>query len=184
MWDDLVWLLNYAATRPSNSITYIASDMCFHAHIDASYISTPKACSRAEGHFFFGYKPIQQNSPEDTSLNGTIHVVYKIIKNVLGSAAEAEIGTCYINAHELLPIRVCAEEMGHPKPPTLLQVDNTTSLGFANKNIKQEMTKAIDMRLYWIQDRKDQGQFTIYWSPVKTTLLVITENTILLLITH
>ena len=106
------------------------------------------------------------------------------IKNVMRSVEEAEIGTFYINALELLPIRVCAEEMGHPKVPTPLQVDNTTALGFANKNIKQKMSKAIDMRLYWIQDRKDQGQFTIYWSPVKTTLLVITANIILLLITQ
>ena len=55
--------------------------------------------------------------------------------------------------------------MGHPQGPNPLQVDNTTALGFANKNIKQKMSKAIDMRLYWIQDRKDQGKFTIYLSP-------------------
>ena len=110
--------------------------MCFYAHINASYVLTPKAHSHAAGHFFFGDKPIQRTPPADKALNGPIHVVFKIIKNILGSAAEAEIGTCYINARELLPIRVCAEEMGHLKVPTPLQVDNTTSLGFANKTIK------------------------------------------------
>ena len=88
----------------------------------------------------------------------------------MGSAAEAEIGTCYINARELLPICVCAEEMGNPQVPTPLLVDNITALGFAKKTIKQKMSKAIGMRLYLIQYKKDQGQFTIYWRPVKNNL--------------
>ena len=58
--------------------------------------------------FFFGEKPTQRTPPADKSLNGPIHVVCKIIKHVMGSAAEYEIGTCYINARDLLPIRVCA----------------------------------------------------------------------------
>ena len=60
-------------------------------------------------------------------LNGPIHVISKIIKNVMSSAAEAEIGAGYINAREALPIRVCLEEMGHPQLPTPLAVDNTTA---------------------------------------------------------
>ena len=70
-----------------------------------------------------------------------------------------------MNAQESLPIRVCLEEMGHPQPPTPIQVDNTTAVGFANKTIKQKRSKAIDMRFYWIQDRCNQGQFIIYWAP-------------------
>ena len=35
-WDAIVWLLSYAATHPNASITYHASDMCLHVHIDAS----------------------------------------------------------------------------------------------------------------------------------------------------
>ena len=108
VWYDLVWLLNNASTRSDTSITYIASYMCFHAHIDASYLSTPNARSRASGNVFFGDKPTQRTLPADAALNRPIHVVCKIIKNVMGSAAEYEIGTCYINARELLPIRVCA----------------------------------------------------------------------------
>ena len=79
----------------------------------------------------------------------------------MGSAIEAEIGTCYINARDLIPICVCAEEMGHPQVPTPLQVDNTTALGFANKDIKQKMSKAIGMRLYLIQYKK--GSRTIHY---------------------
>jgi hypothetical protein len=46
-----------------------------------------------------------------------------------------------------------------------MQVDNTTSVGFANSTIKQKRSKAIDMRFYWLQDRSKQGQFIIYWRP-------------------
>ena len=89
-------------------------------------------------------------------------MVCKIIKTVIVSYPEAEIGTCYINTSELIPICVCEEEMGHPQGPTPVQVYNTMVVGFANKNIKQKMSKLIDMRFYWLQDRKDQGQFKIY----------------------
>ena len=168
--DAIVWLLNYAATHPDAILTYVASDMCLHAHSDASYLSVPRARSRAGGHFFFGDKPTQGISPSATIINGAIHVVCQIIKSVMGSAAEVEIGAGYINARELLPIRVAAIEMGHPQPPTPIQVDNSTAVGFANKTIKQKISKAIDMRFYWIQDRTNQGQFTIYWSPGVTNL--------------
>ena len=86
-WDDLAWLINHAVTHPDSAITYIVNGMCLHAHNDASYISDPKVRSRAAGPFFFGDKPTQRTPPLDTALNGHIHMVYKIIKNVMGSAA-------------------------------------------------------------------------------------------------
>ena len=59
--------------------------------------------------FFFGDKQTQRIPPAYTAFNGTISVIWKIIKNVMGSAPESEIGTCYINARKLLSILVCAE---------------------------------------------------------------------------
>ena len=46
--------------------------------------------------------------------------------------------------------------MGHPQPPTLVEVDNSTAVGFANKQINQQKSKSMDMRYYWIQDRVAQ----------------------------
>ncbi len=83
----------------------------------------------------------------------------------MGPAAEAKIGASYVNGQEAIPIRNTLEELGHPQPPTPMQVDNTTAVGFANGTIKQKGSKAIDMRFYWIQDRTRQGQFLIYWRP-------------------
>ena len=50
--DNTILLLNYVATHPNVSVTYVASDMCLHTHSDASYLSVPKGRSRAGGDFF------------------------------------------------------------------------------------------------------------------------------------
>jgi len=41
------WLLNYSASHPNATIRFEASDMILWAHSDASYLSLPKAKSRA-----------------------------------------------------------------------------------------------------------------------------------------
>jgi hypothetical protein len=166
-WNDVTWLLNYAHTHPDATIRYVASDMQLHVHSDASYLSVTRARSRAGGHFTLNNipKPQQQTPHPPPTLNGPIHTICKIMSNVMGSAAEAEIGATYINAQESVPIRTTLVEMGHPQPPTPIQVDNTTAVGFANGTIKQKRSKAIDMRFYWLQDRTRQGQFRIYWGP-------------------
>ena len=45
-------LLDYLATQEDAVLSYHASDMVLEVHSDASYLSKPKACSRAGGHFF------------------------------------------------------------------------------------------------------------------------------------
>ena len=35
---------------------------------------------------------------------------------------------------------------------------------------KQNRSKSIDMRFYWLRDRADQGQFRIYWKHGDTNL--------------
>ena len=78
-------------------------------------------------------------------------------------AAEVEVGSTYESEKQAVPIRVDLEEMNHPQPPTPMQVDNTTNVAFVNKRLKQGISKAIDMRSYWIQDRVDQKIFMVYW---------------------
>ena len=163
--DKLVWLLNYVASNPDAAITYVASDMYLHVHSDASYLSAPKARSRARAHFFLSNHPNKTPSQDLQPLNGPIHVLAKIIRLVMASATEAEICASFLAAQEAVPIVKCLEELGHPQPPTPIQVDNTTAVGFVDKIIKQKRSKAIDMRFYWLQDRFNLGQFKIYWAP-------------------
>jgi hypothetical protein len=152
--------LDYCATHPDATIRYNASDMILLIDSDASYLTAPEARSRASGYFYLG-------SPLGTrqKLNGAIHQLAAVIKNVMSSAAEAEVGTAYINAREALPMRVALEEMGHPQPPTPLQTDNSTAYGIIHDTVKQRQSKAIDMRFYWLRDRQTQEQFNIYWGP-------------------
>jgi hypothetical protein len=53
----VVKLLNYVATNPNAVIRYKASGMTPYVHSDASYLSEPKAHSRAGGHFYLSDKP-------------------------------------------------------------------------------------------------------------------------------
>ena len=149
-------LLNYVSTHPNATIRYHKSDMILHVHSDASYLSEPQARSRAGGHFYLSNK----NCPTP---NGPIHTISSIMKNVMSSAAEAEIGAIFINCKDSEPIRTALFEMGHEQPPTPIQTDNNTATGFLNETIKQKRTKAIDMRFFWVIDRIKQNHFRVYW---------------------
>ena len=70
-----------------------------------------------------------------------------------------------MNAKFAAPLRTTLEELGHPQPPTPIKTDNTTANGIINGTVKQQRSKAIDMRFYWLKDRVEQGQFKIYWAP-------------------
>ena len=86
----------------------------------------------------------------------------------MASAAEAELGTLFLNCQEAVPICITLEEMGHYQRPTPVHVDNSTALGIATRTIKQRNSKEMDMRFYWIRDRKNQKQFNIYWKTGST----------------
>jgi hypothetical protein len=75
-------LLDYLATQEEAVLTYNKSNMILAVHSDASYLSEPKARSRAGGHFFLSY---DTNNPPN---NGAILNVAHIIKNVMSSATE------------------------------------------------------------------------------------------------
>ena len=83
----------------------------------------------------------------------------------MASDAEAEWGTLFSNCQEAVPIWITLEEMGHAQPPTLVQVDNSTALWIATGTTNKHKSKAMEMRFYWIRDRKNQKQFKIYWKP-------------------
>ena len=64
--------------------------------------------------------------------NGAIYNEASIIKSVMSSAAEAEIGALYINAQKRVEIRNILKEMGHMRPPTPVRTDNSTANGIVN----------------------------------------------------
>lgn len=161
-------ILNYCSTNPAAIIRYTASDMQLYVESDASYLSESKARSRAAGYFYLSKHRRNPNKPplhEEKSppANGAIHVLSNIMRDVVTSAAEAELGALFYNGKEAVPIRACLIELGHPQAPTPMVTDNQTASGIANDSVKQKRSKAMDMRFYWIRDRVRKGQFYIYW---------------------
>jgi hypothetical protein len=135
--------------------------MILHIHSDTSNLSENEAKSRSGGFFYMG-----NTTKNDKKLtNGAILIVSKVLKHVMSSAAEAEIGAVFIDAKEWAVLRTTLEELGHKQPLTPMETDNTTATGNSNGTIKQKRTKAMDMRFYWIKYGVKQGQFKIYWGP-------------------
>jgi len=69
-------VLDYLAVHPDAKVKYRASDMVMNIHSDASYLTEPKARSRACGHFFMWWLP-QDNKP--IKLNRVFHTLCTIL---------------------------------------------------------------------------------------------------------
>ena len=87
-------VLDYLATHPNTVVRFRASDMVMNIHPDVSYLSEPKAHSRACGHFFVGALP---KDGDPIKLNGAFHTLCSILRFVVASAAEAELGALFLN---------------------------------------------------------------------------------------
>jgi hypothetical protein len=143
-------------------------------HSDASYLSESEANSRAGGFCYMG-----NASKHDKNLtNGAILIFSKVLKHIMSSAAEAEIGAVFINAEEGAVIRTTLEELGHNQPPTPMETDNTTATGYSNGTIKQNVQKPwtcvfIGSRIEW---NKASLKFT--GAQVLKIWRIISQNTI------
>ena len=84
----------------------------------------------------------------DPPNNGAVLNTAQIIKVVMSSVAEAELGAMFINAQEAVPARITLEELGHKQPKTPMQIDNSTAVGVVNSNIQPRRTNAMDMMFH------------------------------------
>ena len=116
-------LLDYVATHSNARIRYVASDMIINLHSGASYLSEPKAKSRARGHFWIG------NKGDEDFNNGAIVKLSSVNKHVMSSASESELKALFYNCKAAVPLRVTLEEMGHRQPKTPVTTDNSTAHG-------------------------------------------------------
>ena len=113
--DALTQLLKYTATHQNSTVCFRRSRMILHIHSDGYYLWTQKARSQARRNCF-----LLSNTANPTKFptKRPVHVIFKILCNVMGSAAETEVGASYINDHEDIIIQQALEEMGHPQSPT------------------------------------------------------------------
>ena len=76
------FFMDYAATHPDAVLTYRKSDMQLVVHSDASYLSKPKARSRAGGYFFLASDvPIPAN-------NGAVLNTENLFQTVMEACSE------------------------------------------------------------------------------------------------
>ena len=108
--------------------------------------------------FMAGDEEIQIN-------NGAVLNILQIIKSVMSSAAEAEVGALFINAKTVISIRTTLKELGHLQSRTPIQTDNSTAHALFINKILPKALKAMDMRFHWLRCRDAQGQFRYYWRP-------------------
>ena len=153
--------LDYCATHSDAKIRFFASEMILQIHSDASYMNESKARSTASGHFFLGNK-IHNNKP--IFLNGAIHTLCKII-GVAASAAEAELGALFLNTQEAMKHRLTLEALGHKQPPTPVHTDNTTAASIIHRTIRQQRSRAMNMRYFWSIDKQQDGNIDVSWHP-------------------
>ena len=154
--------LQYAALHPDATIKFFKSDMILKIHSDASYLSERQGRSRTGGHFYLGNKKDHIDPPNGPILNTT-----GILANVMSVASEAEAAALFTSMKEGVIQRIALEEMQWPQPSTPITVDNSTAAGLARDTIKANKSRAMDMRLHWIQDRAQQQQFLVTWAPGK-----------------
>ena len=134
--------------------------MILHTDSDAAYLVEQKAKSRAAGFHYFKFNTLHQ---KQNPLNHPLTVDCKLLKHIVSSAAEAEVGALFLNAQTGLIIRRILEHLGHHQPPTPLKTDNTTAESFVKKNIHQKRSKTWDMRYYWLRDQEARQNFKVYW---------------------
>ncbi len=141
--------------------------MISNIHSDASYLSEKNAHSRACGHFFMGWQP---DATKPIKLNSAFFTLCSILRFVVASAAEAELGTRFLNCKQAAIFRVTLEEMGHPQPPIPVNCDNSTAVGIANNTVKCQRSRAMEMRFFWVADAVEQGKNDIKYFPGKENL--------------
>ena len=151
--------LDYMASQEEAILTYKASDMVLAIHSDASYLSEPKARSRAGGHMLMA-----ANNDIPTN-NGAVLNISQIIRAVMSSAAEAKLGALFINVKPAVSMCHTLEELGHHQPRTPIQTDNTTANDLLTNKIMPKALKPMDMQFHWLHCHDTQGQFRYYWRP-------------------
>jgi hypothetical protein len=160
-------LLDYLAYHSEAKVRFYASDMIMNIHSDASYLSETKSRSRTCGHFFMWWLP-RDDAP--IRINGAFHVSTNIIRFVVASAAEAELGALFHNCQTGIIFRKILDDMGHPQPKTPVHCDNATAVGIANNTVKRQRSRSMEMRFFWISDKCAQDMYALHWHPGQENL--------------
>ena len=73
--------------------------------------------------------------------------------NVMASIGEAEYAAAFYAAQMAAGLRKTLADLGYPRPPTYILVDNKIAYGIASNRIEPKRTKSIDMQFHCLRDR-------------------------------
>ena len=138
LWNDITWFLNYAASHPDTKICFSSSDMILHIARDGSNLSETKSRSCVGGVFYLSSKSPQHNQAPECNhpFNAPFHMAANILNMITISAMETEVAATFYNAKESLPFRGTLAKKGNPQPPTTMEFDNETAIGFLKITMK------------------------------------------------
>jgi hypothetical protein len=136
--DKTNWLMDCPHTYPNAVILFHASDMILKTTVDAAYLVSPKARSRAAAHCHLGWH-------NNNRVNGAIDVLCKTIKNVVSSPSEAKTGGIHQGGQHPCPILAMLKGPGHKQPATgsPLKTDNRTAHGILNSKMRQKLSNPL-----------------------------------------
>ena len=104
------YLLNFCVNDRNPKVRYYASDMQLCSHTDASYLYVSKARSRTTAYFYLSNDDGALLPPDHASklperLNSAVHVMSTVMRQVLSSATEAEVGATFYSCQDAVPLR-------------------------------------------------------------------------------
>jgi hypothetical protein len=155
-------LLGYVSVHRNGTRLYRPSDMVLTVFTDASYLSRPRAGSVAGSFHFLGLAPDPRLNPDPLYfVNGPVSCHSTLIPVVCSAVQEAEYAGLFAAVRIADTERRILHDLGYPQRPTLVYCDNECAVGLANKTMTPRLSKSIDMRFHWLQDRISQGQFCV-----------------------
>ena len=116
---------------------------------------------------FLASHPKEAHVPRLASLALHVFVTTNctILKLVVASAANAELGVLFLNAMQVNILRLTLHELVHPQPPPPIHVDNTTAVGNVNSTIKHQRSRAVNMRHFWLLCQEAQRILSMRYYP-------------------
>ncbi len=70
-------------------------------------------------------------------LNGVLHMLCSILRFVVESAAEAELGALFLNCQEGMIFKTTLKDLDHPQSKIPLHCDNVIAVGIVTNTINR-----------------------------------------------
>jgi hypothetical protein len=117
--------------------------------------------------FFIGSSP---QYGKLIKLNCAFHTLCSMLCFVVASAAEAKLGSLFLNCQEGLMFKLTLEDLGHIQPKIPVHSNNATAVGIANNTIKQKQLRTIEMSYFCTYKKEAQDVYSLKWYPGQENL--------------